>query len=93
MQLSIVRRCFKGNYSEVSGDTRGKRVTIDICVILYSRNISPRAAFTIVAAANTAEQPPQLVSKLFKPFPFNRTYKHYLNIILFCESTKQQEKW
>ncbi|CAO3670814.1 unnamed protein product [Umbelopsis ramanniana] len=62
----------------------------------YSKKVLQRElqrAFTIVAAANDAEQPPQLVSKLFKPFPFDRTYKHYLNIILFCESTKQQEKW
>ncbi|KAG2175793.1 hypothetical protein INT44_000271, partial [Umbelopsis vinacea] len=48
-------------------------------------------AYAIVAA--TTNETPQFVTKLFKPFSFDRQYKHYLNIIMFCESTKQQEKW
>ncbi|KAH8547655.1 Poly(A) polymerase central domain-containing protein [Umbelopsis sp. PMI_123] len=50
-------------------------------------------AYAVVTAVGNSERTSHLVSKLFKPLEFDRKYKHYLDIIMFCESTKQQEKW
>jgi hypothetical protein len=49
-------------------------------------------ANVIVSTARINEQP-HLVPKLYKAFEFDRKYKHYLNIMMFCDSLKRQEKW
>ncbi|CAO3679238.1 unnamed protein product [Umbelopsis vinacea] len=49
-------------------------------------------ANAIVSTTRINEQP-HLVPKLYKAFAFDRKYKHYLNIMMFCDSLKRQEKW
>ncbi|GAB5587198.1 polynucleotide adenylyltransferase [Umbelopsis nana] len=61
-------------------DEHGQKIGFDLLV-----------THTIVSIANASQ--PNLVPKLFKPLKFEQKYKHYLNIIMFCESKTRQERW